>query len=139
MSIGSYAMSIGSCPKGQQNLNISIYQWVWYPPIFPVAQLLPECVCMCAHSLSHLLLFVTPWTTVHLPFQEGILEWVAVSYSRESSQPKDWSCISWVSCTGRSILHYCPTWKAPQSSLNPTANITKNGFSLYYLYIFKSF
>ena len=30
--------------------------------------------------------------------QTRILQWVAVSFSRESSQPRDWNCVSYVSC-----------------------------------------
>ena len=31
-------------------------------------------------------------------FQARILEWAAVSYSRGSSQPRDQTCISYISC-----------------------------------------
>ena len=41
----------------------------------------------------------------HGTFQARILQWVAISYSRGSSQLKDWTCISCVSCTGRGIFH----------------------------------
>ena len=45
--------------------------------------------------------------SVHGVFQARILEWVAISFSRGSSQPKDWtciSCISCISCIGRQTL-----------------------------------
>ena len=32
---------------------------------------------------------------------------------RESSQPRDRTCVSRVSCTGRCILYHCITWEAP--------------------------
>ena len=38
-----------------------------------------------------------------------ILEWVAISNSRESSQPRDWAHVSWVSCIGRWALYHWPT------------------------------
>ena len=43
--------------------------------------------------LSHIQLFATPWIVVHQApqhriFQAGILEWVAVSFSRGSPQPR---------------------------------------------------
>ena len=38
--------------------------------------------------------------------QAGILEWVAISYSRGSSWPSNQSCISGISCVGRQILHH---------------------------------
>ena len=44
-------------------------------------------------------------------FQARILLWVAISDSRGSSWPRDWTWISCVSCTGRQILYYCTTWR----------------------------
>ena len=45
-------------------------------------------------------------------FQARILEWVAISYSRGSSQCSDQTCISCVSYIGRQILYHCATWEA---------------------------
>ena len=56
-------------------------------------------------------------SSVHGIFQARILEWVAISYPRESSQPKDWTLISCVSCIGREILYHCTTWEALTSIL----------------------
>ena len=39
-------------------------------------------------------------------FQARILEWVAISFSRGSFQPRDWTCISCVSCNDRQILYH---------------------------------
>ena len=50
--------------------------------------------------LSHVGLFGTPWTVAHqAPLSMGILqarilEWVAISYSRGSSQPRDQTQVS---------------------------------------------
>ena len=47
--------------------------------------------------LNHVQLFVTPWmhgSFVHGIFQARILEWVAISYSRGSSQPRDRTQVS---------------------------------------------
>ena len=38
---------------------------------------------------------------VHGIFQLRILEWLAISYSRWSSPPRDRTCVSWVSCIDR--------------------------------------
>ena len=54
-----------------------------------------------AQSLSPVWLFVTP---VEI-FQARILEHVAISYSRGSSQPRDRNRISCVSCTSRRSLY----------------------------------
>ena len=61
-------------------------------------------IVWCSESLSHVQLFVTPWSLAHqaLLFMEslqaGILEWVAMPSSRGSSQLRD---RTQVSCTGR--------------------------------------
>ena len=53
-----------------------------------------------------------PGSSVYRIFQARILELFAISYSRESSQPKDQTHISCVSCIGRWILYHCATWEA---------------------------
>ena len=51
---------------------------------------------------SHVWLCAIPWTAAHqAPFSMGILqarilEWVAMSSFRGSSQPMDWTCVSWI-------------------------------------------
>ena len=47
-----------------------------------------------------------PGSSVHGIFQAGILEWVAISFSRDQT----W--ISCVCCSGRWILYRCAAWKA---------------------------
>ena len=58
-----------------------------------------------------------PVSSVHGISQARILEWVAISCSRESSRPKDWTLISCVSRIGRQILYHCATWEDPTSIL----------------------
>ena len=53
-----------------------------------------------------------PGYSVHGILQARILEWVAISFSRGSFQPRDWTCVS---CTGRCILYHWATGEAPQS------------------------
>ena len=48
-------------------------------------------------------------SSVHGIVQARILEWVAVSYSRGSSQPRDKTHVSCISCIGRWILHHWAT------------------------------
>ena len=45
----------------------------------------------CVLTVSPVQLFATPWTVA---YQARILEWVAISSSRGSSQPRDHTCIS---------------------------------------------
>ena len=47
-----------------------------------------------------------PGSFIHGILQATILEWVAISSSRGSSQPRDQTHISYVSCTGRQILYH---------------------------------
>ena len=57
-------------------------------------------------------LFVTLWTIPHQAplslgiLQATILEWVATPLSRESSPPRDPTCVPYVSCVGRQILYH---------------------------------
>ena len=59
-----------------------------------------------AHVLSPVQFFKIPWTVAcQAPLSMArILEGVAISYFRGSSQPRDWSCISCISCFGGGFL-----------------------------------
>ena len=46
--------------------------------------------------------YSSPGSSVHGILQAGILEWVAISFSRGSSRPRDWTSIS---CIAGSFLH----------------------------------
>ena len=56
--------------------------------------MLQLCPTLC-HPMDHSPL----GSLVHGVFQARILEWVAMPSSRGSSQFKDWTSLSWVSCT----------------------------------------
>ena len=67
-------------------------------------------ICVCVHAqLSLTLCDSTDWSppgpSVHGILQARILQRVDISSSRVSSQPRDWTCISCVSCIGRQILY----------------------------------
>ena len=47
-----------------------------------------------------------PGSSVHKIFLTRILEWVAISSSRESPQPRDWTCVSCGSCIRSWILYH---------------------------------
>ena len=69
-------------------------------------------VCYAKSLQSYLTLcdpLFTLWTwgsSVHQIFQSRILEWAAISSSRGSSCPRDWTPISFVSCTGRQVFYH---------------------------------
>ena len=60
--------------------------------------------------------FATPWTVAHqATLSMGVLqaivpEWVAISFSRGSSQPRDQTRVS---CIGKRILNHWATREAP--------------------------
>ena len=54
-----------------------------------------------------------PGSSVHGISQARILEWVAISYSRGSSWPRDQTHISYISCIGRWILYCWAIKEAP--------------------------
>ena len=62
--------------------------------------------------VSHVWLLATLCTVCSLPgssvrgiLQARILEWVAMPSSKGSSWPRDPTCISYISCIGRQVLH----------------------------------
>ena len=70
-----------------------------------VIHVLLDCACMNAKSLQSCLTLCDPMdcspsgSSVHGILQARILEWVAISYSRGSSWPRDWTQVSCGSCT----------------------------------------
>ena len=76
-------------------------------------------VCIYACTLSRVQLFLTPLvdytapgSSVHGISQARILEWVAISFCRRSSWPRD---RTWVSCISRRVLHTEPPRKHAQN------------------------
>ena len=61
-----------------------------------IKPVIPKVVSEWVKSLSHVQLLATPWTVATRllhpwTFQARVLEWVAISFSRGSSRPKDWT------------------------------------------------
>ena len=74
-------------------------------------------VCVCMHARPCLSLFNPmdcnpPGHSVRGILQAWILEWVAISSSRGSFQPRDQIYVSLVFCIGRWILHHWANWEA---------------------------
>ena len=91
---------------------------------------------MRAHSLSCVWLFCDPkgcspqGSSLHGVLQARKLEWVAVSSSRGSSWPRDWTQVSCVSCIGRRILYHWATWEASTSDFTEEMNTIRKETSL---------
>ena len=72
-------------------------------------------MCICAQScltLCHLVDCSLPGSSVYGISQARILGWVAISSFSGSSQPRDQTRVSCVSCIGRGILYHWTTWEA---------------------------
>ena len=65
------------------------------------AELLQSCLTLC-DSMD----CIPPESPVHGILQARILEWIAMPSSRGSSQPRDQTHISYVSCIGRRVLYH---------------------------------
>ena len=73
------------------------------------------CVCSVAKlcpTLCNPMDSSLPDSSVHGTFQARTLEWVVISFSRRSSQPRDWNRVSWVFWIGKWILYQCANWEA---------------------------
>ena len=75
--------------------------WQGHILLLCLLKLYAEC-CAVLSCFSHVWLFETPWTVAHQAslstgvLQARILEWVAMPFSRGSSQPRDWTQVSHV-------------------------------------------
>ena len=59
-----------------------------------------------------------PASSDHEILQARILEWVAIPFSKGSSQPRDQTCVFCISCIGRRILYHWATWEAPTGNMS---------------------
>ena len=69
--------------------------------------MLQSCLTLC-NAMDH----SSPGSSVHGIFQARTLGWIAMPSSRESSQPRDWTQVSYVSCIGRQVLYHTANWEA---------------------------
>ena len=69
-------------------------------------------------ALCNLMDCSLPGTSVHGIFQARVLEWVAISIFRGSSQPRDWSHLCYASCLCRWVLYHRGHLEAPMVHIN---------------------
>ena len=73
-------------------------------------------MCVYAQSLSHVQLFAASWTVAYqAPLSMGFSRqecWVAISFSRGSSQLRDWTQISHIAGRGSTI------WATMEADIN---------------------
>ena len=88
-----------------------IYEKKYFPP-FRISEFNASITCVRAESLQSCLTLWDPinctllGSSVHEILHARILEWVAMPSSRESSWPRDWTRVSYVSCIGRWVLDH---------------------------------
>ena len=77
---------------------------------------------MCVYARVHAQLCPTlcdsmdgslPGSSIHGIFQARTFGWVAISYSRGSSPPRDWTHVSCIFCIDRQILYHCANCEVP--------------------------
>ena len=88
------------------------------------AQLLQRCPTLCDPVDWSL-----PASSVHGVLQARILEWVAMPSFRGSSQPRDWTQASCISCTAGKFFTNWATWEAPYLFLVNSKQSMKWGYS----------
>lgn len=72
----------------------SVHSWV-------CCSVAKSCLTLCDP-----LVYSLPGSSVSGIFRARILDWVATPSSRGSSQPRDGTCVSYVSCIGRQVLYH---------------------------------
>ena len=92
-NLGGHLFAFLCCPWGSRGKNTVQFS--------SIAQLCP--------TLCDPMDCSPPGSSVHGIIPVGILEWAAISCSRGSSWPRDWTLVS---CIGRWILYHCATWEA---------------------------
>ena len=70
------------------------------------SRLLSVCAFQSYLTLCNAMDCSPPGSSVHEILQVRMLEWVVVPFSRESSQPRDQTHVSYISCIGRQILYH---------------------------------
>ena len=81
--------------KSVKDCSIHVHECISFPVI---------CVCVLSHFSCHPMDCSPPASPVHGIFQARILEWVAISFSRGSSRPRDQTRISYISRTGNGFF-----------------------------------
>ena len=115
-------MNVESMMRGRE------WYWLWYS-VSGVRQHVSPRSCLEMQDLSFLRVCsvvsdsATPWTVAHRASQARILEWVAISFSRGSSWPRDQTRVS---CIGRQIYYHRATWEALQDLRSHPNQLNEN-------------
>ena len=120
-SVKSRVVSSNSRSRQQMILDVGLegWEWIeiteWKEEAPDKGNIISIDAVIVVYLLSHVPLFCDPMEcsppglSVHGIFQARILEWVAISSTRGSPQPRDRTCVSCISCTVRWILYHWAT------------------------------
>ena len=81
--------------------------------------MLCEYACVCAkllhlcQTLCNPMDYSLPGSSVHRFLQARILEWVAIPFSRGSSQARGQACVSYIACMSTGFFTTSSTWEFP--------------------------
>ena len=112
------------------NSNIPLVPWRQNRPrAMTISRLEVSCsitVCVCIHpTLRNPMDCISPVSSAHGILQAKVLEWLAISCSKGSSQPRDWT---WVSCIAGGFFIIWATKEDPlkpwTSQINTTVYIS---------------
>ena len=96
---------------------------------------LPRAVCVDCESLSRVQLVATPWivtlprSSVHRILQARILEWVAILFSRGSSQPRDRTQVTCIA--GRFFI----IWATREAQCNSCTCVFQIQISFFFIFL----
>ena len=78
-----------------------------------------------------------PGASIHGILQARILEWVAITFSRGSSCPRDLTAVSYISCIGRQVLYHQHHLGSPMSMESQQSQTLPSDKKCYiYIYIY---
>ena len=110
---------LGSLPS-ERHVNMNVFPTYSPSPL----GLCPACVCakllQSCSTLCNPMDCSPPGSSVNRILQARTLEWVAMTSSRGSSQPRDQTCFSYVCCIGMQILYHQHHLGNPKMGVNQT-------------------
>ena len=100
------------CRWQEQDERRVLFMWQWWASVDPSwLHVGKELVAQSCLTLCDLMDCSPPGSSVHRIFQAGIQEWVAISSSRGSSPPRDWTQVSYIA----GIIH--TVWATRKTSM----------------------
>ena len=104
----------GMCWNGKSKGEVGTRWSILHPKNLHIVVFVVTKSCL---TLRNPMDYSPPVSSVHEISQARILEWIAIFSSRESSRPRDWTCVS---CIGRQVLYHWATRDALRIHVIPS-------------------